>query len=401
MGPVLKVIALSASVLAAASAIVPLASNDSSAVVVDGTARASGLDAAEREDAAQLAASTGRGVDEVVAAMVGQADFVALVAEIESRFPGSYAASRWGDVEGAVGSISFVGAVPQQAIDLVSGTALSVELRGDALLSQREAVAQQPELYTEVLQRADVTDAVAVVDPATAQLELEVQLRAGATSTASMLESELFGVASSARSQASPALDVSVSLIPAGIDLGSAEAIRGGMQHSGCTAAFTVRSGSTYGVSTAAHCGATASYDGVSMRTSGTRSTVANDGDARWTPTVSATASDAFRYRLSPTAYRDVSSASNPVVGQAICAFGIQTGYQCDNVLRVNTCANGYCGVTFTYSEWSVSGDSGGPYFNSTVAHGIHHGEVYYNGSYRNVFTRIGAMNILGAVVIT
>lgn len=402
MGPALRVVALATTVLtAAAPAVVPVASTAPSAIVVRGSAQASGLDAAQLEDAAQLAASSGRSVAEVESSMVGQADFVALVAQIEARFPRSYSSSRWGDTEGAVGSISFVGAVPQQAITMVSRTSLPVELRKDAILSQRDAVAQQAELYFDMLQQPGVVDAVASVDPASGTLEVEVQVEEPSTLTQPALAEQLVGDAAATRSHATPALDVTVSTVPEGIVIGSTEAIRGGMHHSGCTAAFTVRSGSTSGVSTAAHCAAASSYDGVALRPSASRATVPNDGDARWTPTVSATASDAFRYRFNPTSYRYVSGAANPVVGQSICAFGEQTGYQCDSVMRVNTCANSICGVSLTYSEWSVKGDSGGPYFSGNVAHGIHSGEVYSNGYYRNVFTRIGAINLLGAVVVT
>jgi streptogrisin C len=100
------------------------------------------------------------------------------------------------------------------------------------------------------------------------------------------------------------------------------------------------------------------------------------------------------------TGYRNATSAVNPTVGMSVCAFGKQTGYNCDAVMALNKCANGYCGLGFMYAQGSVPGDSGGPYFNGTVARGIHNGEVYYNGQWRNIFTRIGIINLLNAVVV-
>lgn len=397
----IRLLAIGVAAVAAVSSLGAHPTGPPQVLVVHGTGPVASPDAAELEDAAQLVASSGRNLDEVVASMAGQADFINLISEIEARFPERYADSQWGSTEGAAGYISFVGEVPAQVFELVDATALSVQLRGNARLSQRAAVAQQVRAYRELLGHPEVADAVAVVSPSLAYLELDVQLRPSASVTVEELAARVSSAVGAAPTAAQPSLDVQIDLLPDGVDLGSTEAIRGGMAHGGCTAAFTVRSGSAYGISTAAHCAAVSTYDGVSLRASSSRATVPADGDARWTPTVSATASDAFRYRFSPTAYRNVSSAANPVVGQSICAFGIQTGYQCDSVMRVNACANGLCGVAWTYSEWSVPGDSGGPYFSGTIAHGIHSGETLYNGSYRNVFTRIGAVNLLSAVVIT
>jgi hypothetical protein len=61
---------------------------------------------------------------------------------------------------------------------------------------------------------------------------------------------------------------------------------------------------------------------------------------------------------------------------------------------------SGYCGMNALYVDIAVGGDSGGPYFNDGIARGTHSGYATINGMTRDIYTRIGALNLLNAVVV-
>jgi streptogrisin C len=124
-----------------------------------------------------------------------------------------------------------------------------------------------------------------------------------------------------------------------------------------------------------------------------------NSGDVKWRRVVGNTAEP--RFQSVTGGYRLVSGTSNPAVGTAICKYGVSTGQTCDSVVAVNTCANGYCGLTKVGNDISNEGDSGGPWFFGNTAMGIHHGTAYHGLKIVSAFTRIGALNLLSVVVVT
>lgn len=58
-----------------------------------------------------------------------------------------------------------------------------------------------------------------------------------------------------------------------------------------------------------------------------------------------------------------------------VCLWGGASGYNCSDVQDINVCrtfTSGYaCGMDRLYDSISLIGDSGGPYFNGRIAHGI------------------------------
>lgn len=143
-----------------------------------------------------------------------------------------------------------------------------------------------------------------------------------------------------------------------------------------CSLGFNVRSGSTYYFLTAGHCtniGST--WYSNSARTSvlGTRagsSFPGNDyGIVRYS--IAAQPGDVYLYNGS---YRDITGASTPAVGTAVQRSGSTTGLRSGTVTALN--------ATVNYAEGRVTGlirtnvcaepgDSGGPLFSGTIAHGL------------------------------
>lgn len=143
-----------------------------------------------------------------------------------------------------------------------------------------------------------------------------------------------------------------------------------------CSLGFNVRSGSTYYFLTAGHCtniGST--WYANSSRTSvlGTRagsSFPGNDyGIVRYS--IAAQPGDVYLYNGS---YRDITGASTPAVGTSVQRSGSTTGLRSGTVTALN--------ATVNYAEGRVTGlirtnvcaepgDSGGPLFSGTIAHGL------------------------------
>lgn len=157
-----------------------------------------------------------------------------------------------------------------------------------------------------------------------------------------------------------------------------------------------MKSGTTYGISTAHHCDVLpGSYDGASL---GATSALSNR-DVRWTRFNSASAaSKSFRADWSDI--RTVTSAADAVVGANVCHFGISTGKACSTVASKNNCVTyegwpQFCGLFRTTSKVSDVGDSGGPWYGTNAARGVHSGSI--GGS--SLFSGIGSLALLNVVV--
>ena len=364
-------------------------------LVLLGEGSVADLSAAQLEDAKTYARQHDKPLDEVLTGFVGQDEFVKAVNMLQVKFPEVYSSSRWNRASDGRGEISFTEQPPAAALDVIRESGVTVVVRTVGGVSEQKMLASQAAVYKAVYNLPGVANATAGVDPATGTID--VQLSAGGyldVVSMSALEASASQAARSALLD--KALRVNVTYDPK--LSGTLQLIRGGMNYGTCTGAFSIRSGSYWGISTAQHCSTTASYDGYSMGSAG-RAASASDGDVRWQATAGVGASSAFQYGYG--AFRYVTAVLNPVAGDNICKFGRSTGYTCDTTYLVNRCANGYCGVNYTLARQAAPGDSGGPWFNGTTARGIHSGNVTYGGQPRDVYTRIGAVNLISASVIT
>lgn len=184
-------------------------------------------------------------------------------------------------------------------------------------------------------------------------------------------------------------------------------AMAGGLSDgANCTGGFLVGNSIAWGVSTTAHCMDTSvAYNGVQY--SGNFYVLSpSEGDVAWWELPGVRPNIAM-FQSAPGIFTQVTGQGNPAKGTAVCHFGITSGKACSTVLLERVSVNGFDTVTKTYKSlgamWvttqnvSAGGDSGGPWYSSSIARGIHYGRVSYAGVLRSLFSRIGAINLLNA----
>jgi len=71
---------------------------------------------------------------------------------------------------------------------------------------------------------------------------------------------------------------------------------------------------------------------------------------------------------------RDVSGYATPTDGQTLCFNGKTTHKHCQQVRQVSVCNGGACNLVQMGNHSTDVGDSGGPWFYSNTAYGIHQG---------------------------
>lgn len=384
-------------VIGVSLAFIIAASISSPAYAVDSPDKYSSFTKEELEDAKTYASDSGTEIQTVLAEMEGQVDFSSGVDDLREKYPEYYVDATWSvDKPEIVLSAGVPDAVLQ-----VARNYSDVVIRDVPTEAKRLETTES--VYQAALKLEGVTSATAYSTQDGA-VELTVALspsgkdKLSSRSTVSLEES----FEKDLRKASDLPVHVSVS---SESDLGSTE-IRGGLAYklpSGkdqCTAAFVVKSGGITGISTAEHCESLPKkYDGVTIATQ--RILSKGQGDVRWARATSSTVkpSKAFQYDYSK--FRSVSRTSNPAVGTIICKFGLTHGYKCSKVYKTGVCSIGYCNLHAATDYISRPGDSGGPWFSGTVAMGIHHGQATINGKKRSLFTRIGAVNLINAVVYT
>jgi hypothetical protein len=182
--------------------------------------------------------------------------------------------------------------------------------------------------------------------------------------------------------------------------------IYGGVAIRGCTAGWSVRnSAGATGIATAAHCGNTQSYKGVSLPFVAQK--YGGSCDVQWHKDGSHTAVAKF-VADNPSAPRVVSalrSRANQAVGSYVCKRGKTTGYTCGYITDKNFRPNHPNGTaTFIRVHrdnvnLSDPGDSGGPWFNTNTAYGVHKCGIGANDSCYMAIDYVSSC--LGVTVVT
>lgn len=178
------------------------------------------------------------------------------------------------------------------------------------------------------------------------------------------------------------------------------DALYGGGYLTSCTTAFSVSSnGYPNGLLTAGHCAnEPQSYGGVSLKLRGKHQ--GQYGDVSWFSTSAWTAPQFYTL---PSHLVNVTQTAYPTVGQNLCLNGRGSGTRfCDEtVWDIRTCSsNGICNLTAMSGRKARGGDSGGPWFSSSIAYGVHSGHIKFGSVERDVFTPIQiAESVLGVRV--
>jgi streptogrisin C len=175
--------------------------------------------------------------------------------------------------------------------------------------------------------------------------------------------------------------------------LGGTNAHIGGEGWTTCTSGFTVQhwDGRT-GIATAGHCPDSQKDDGhvltLRLQHEG------QFGDMQWHTGPEDEPDDFFAGSSTQLEVdrRDVAAWGNPVVGQLLCKNGKSGFKDCDNVRALWTCYWIYCSLHRMQHHYGVDGDSGGPWFYSNTAYGIHHGWVWEPWESRSLFSSVGML---------
>ena len=182
-----------------------------------------------------------------------------------------------------------------------------------------------------------------------------------------------------------------------------------------CTAGFSViHADGRKGITTAAHCEPAISFNGTALNY--VQGFLGGSYDVQWheapTFTLRGLIFDGVRNRkVSATKRR-----AQQNVGDYVCRYGKETGYTCGTIASKHVrpvpapgeehvgCTKTPCQFSATFIKVNVTrglvsegGDSGGPWFNSNTAFGIHRG---HSGN-SEIYMAINYVQGLGVAVIT
>lgn len=351
---------------------------------------------AELEDLQLYAAQYGEPLGAVLERFAGLSEFTNVADQLRNRLPDDFVAATWGNGSGEI--VLRPGAARRAASALTRAGADVTVVEQD--VPSEKAVEQA--LFDVSAAFAETTDSsfTTSYDRAGNQIVLTVDAIGPAAGTSNAAEPPASVADERSLSAQAPASGVPIDVVVE-YEPGSApqpEVAWGGRAYSGCTGAFIVQSSGVRGISTAHHCGTKPStYDGATLGTT----TALGDRDVRWARFTSGTSGNYFQYNFGQ--YRAATSAGDPVVGGAICKFGLASGSSCDTVESKGHCVTysnwpTFCGIFRTVNENASPGDSGGPWYYGNKASGVHSGGSDY---LYDQFSGIGSLALLGVTVVT
>ena len=184
-------------------------------------------------------------------------------------------------------------------------------------------------------------------------------------------------------------------------------AIYGGVSLSTCTAGFTVRSGSgELGVSTAAHCGSTQYYQGVSLPIRAEDNN--GDQDVQWHSACDLfEVTNQFQSGIGLRSVTGTVARTSQAIGSMVCKFGMTTGRTCGWIQSKNIDLGPNHNATFirvdsrsSSNNLSEPGDSGGPWFLEDKAYGSHYGAPGDDAN-DSIYMAINYISTLAVSVLT
>jgi streptogrisin C len=328
-----------------------------------------------RADASAYASRYGVTLDEAAKRLEAQLQAAEMVGSLAAL---STVAGVWLEHEPEFRLVAwFVGRTDEpRVLGLISGSAISVEVRYDAEATLTELVAATELLARSIRPEDGVTGVSPVVQSGRVLVELE---------SASLWKSRTAQLAADLSAITGYQIEVTVSDLPAGDD-----ATYGGKPIGSCTTGFTVASvyTGTTGVLTAGHCGS-AQPTGTYWETPSTSFSTAwvmemrdQSRDLEWHTVLGVEYPqfwDGWLLRTVTGSY----TRTQQYVGMYVCKYGTATGTSCGTI-NSNTFAPTYdlacngvpCAATWirTYDLTCTGGDSGGPVFIVQTALGLHKG---------------------------
>jgi len=352
------------------------------------------ITAAQMKDIAFIAEERGITLEEAIAEIGWQESFAQLATVIANEFPEEYAGARI--EQDGLPWIAFKGDVPPGAMTMLDGFERGVFSRSEYQLAsgeerrvlvregrgftEAELAEQVVEAYFAVLDQRDlVADASAGYDIETGEVTVLVEWVNPKTADIRV------AMVTELRNR-SPHLDgVDLEMVKS-VGTGDDASIYGGDAMSGCTSGFTVRTSSTRGIATAAHCSDVQyMYEWLHF----VNAHHGTWGDVQWHTSTSYEYDDFWSGNSQDydVNLRDVNARGNAVEGQSLCRNGKTTYKECDTVYQLNHCSSGVCHLTAMHNDEASGGDSGGPWFYGNTAYGIHQGYKWWWFKSRDLFT--------------
>ncbi|GAA2293132.1 hypothetical protein GCM10010149_46040 [Nonomuraea roseoviolacea subsp. roseoviolacea] len=361
------------------------------------TASVGNVDAAEMEDLRQAATEEGITLEEAVARYGWQDDFVRVANEARDSFPDTYAGAVISE-DGSSASIAFKGEAPTTVTNLAKTVRHPVKVFGGRPYSEEELRQTLKATHYEILARPDVATSAGEYDVQTGVITIRTQPKEPITDPAAK-ERFRASLLPARLASANPAIKVDIEVADqleyqpqAYLRGGGLLNTTGGEAH--CTTGFTVKKGSTTGVTTAAHCGYPSKQryhnhdtnDYTIVTRKGSHS--GGHGDVAWFSRGSYTAAKTFYYNKGKTRYVDETRWA--VQGVRLSNYGRTSGYKSSaKIYRINLCFDQECDMVAMDKAVTKPGDSGGPWFNGTSAYGIHSGVAKVGGKSRSVYSEV------------
>ncbi|MDQ1126228.1 streptogrisin C [Microbacterium sp. SORGH_AS 505] len=310
-----------------------------------------------------------------------QESFSHLVAELE-ELEVTYAGSAIDPTTDYDAWVSFVGLPSAEAIELISGVPLDIDLRTDARFTAAELRESLREAHAALEAEAGIGGAAGYLDTAAQKLVFAAWPDESATLSRARAD-----VADVAADTSGPQIEIVT--VPESV---VSDEINGGAHLSnGCTSAFNVRDGSgRKGFLTAAHCpNPVSGYPFVKER-----ETAGFDVQLHRATSVT----NLIRVSSGGTT-RTITGWYYPSGGGTACNYGRSTGNKCTTIFSNDVCWPGLgCGFYATNAGVTSGGDSGGPWYSGNSALGVHKGTMWLFGN-KSVFTDMG--NALSAMSVS
>lgn len=330
-----------------------------------------------------------------------QNEFAQVVSKLADAYPDDFAGAAVVTDENR-GWIAFKDSVPAAARRLSGDLPKPVTLIGGRGFSEAELADALERYYYPVFDHPDVVNAYGSPDPETGLITITVEPHSRLVEAEhDRLVSELVAIDEEPEN---PHITVRVEIGEVRFDQqhhyrGGAHAYFNGTGN-WCTWGFNVvptSGGGGHGIASARHCdsasSATARYHLHGSGSSGTLTKVRHSqwsgGDMAFYRT-SGHLVDGGRFYYDYQSLRTATTVARPTVGLRLCAYGRGSGNRCSNeVWRLNQCIDGICRLAFTTRSNGQGGDSGGPWYQSSTAYGIHTGITRVNLIWRDVFTPV------------
>ena len=338
---------------------------------------------AERTDVELVAKTFEWPVDATAQYLKESRTFSGLSSELQRLFPKVYAGAIYGEQPGDGSVLRFVGTVPSKAAALARATGLKIELTGGARYSEKALQDRSVQVHDALVKlgHSQVVAATSTADDRVAVtvsgdgkgLLLPADLRAG--------------------------VKVSVADGP----IVREEHTRGGgiLRDDGtfeCTSGFAVVAGNgVTGYAGAGHCDGINQYeqpeDGLTYGVVHQAQHVGFFGDFEWKTSAHIEPAEFFATNTEIRNVNSVTPAFSLPVNTPSCIYGRSSNLRaCDQVFSTFVISGGIMNLYAMDGDHTIGGDSGGPWSFSTIADGIHRGDIFLNGGWRNMWSQVGLL---------